>query len=114
VAHADVAQYLSETQQSYDLVLAADVFIYVGALDRVFAGVARVMPPGGVFCFSVEACEEGPDLALRPSLRYAHSPGYIRKLAGQYGFEVQATAGHSIREDQGIPIPGIFAWLVRR
>ena len=114
VAHADVAQYLADTQQSYDLVLAADVFIYVGALEQVFAGVARVMPPGGVFCFSVEACEEGPDLALRPSLRYAHSPAYIHKLAGQYGFEVQATAGHSIREDQGIPIPGIFAWLVRR
>jgi predicted TPR repeat methyltransferase len=72
-------QYLADTQQSYDLVLAADVFIYVGALEPVFAGVARVMPPGGVFCFSVEACEEGPDLALRPSLRYAHSLAYIQQ-----------------------------------
>ena len=34
VAHADVAQYLADTQQRYDLVLAADVFIYVGALER--------------------------------------------------------------------------------
>ena len=82
VVQADVAQYLADTEQSYDLVLAADVFIYVGALEPVFAGVARVMPPGGVFCFSVEACDEGPDLALRPSLRYAHSRGYIHKLAG--------------------------------
>ncbi|NPC58436.1 tetratricopeptide repeat protein [Caenimonas soli] len=114
LAQADVAQYLADTQQSYDLVLAADVFIYLGALEAVFAGVARVMRPGGVFCFSVEACDEGPDFALRPSLRYAHSSGYIRKLAEQYGFEIGATAGHSIREDQGIPIPGLFAWLIRR
>jgi predicted TPR repeat methyltransferase len=114
VAHADVTQYLATTQQSYDLVVAADVFVYVGALEPVFAGVARVMPSGGVFCFSVEACEEGADFALRTSLRYAHSRAYIEKLAGQYGFEVQATTGHSIREDQGIPIPGIFVWLVRR
>ena len=113
LAQADVAQYLADTRQSYDLVVAADVFIYVGALETVFAGVARVMPPGGVFCFCVEACEEGPDLALRPSLRYAHSPGYIRKLAERYGFEIGATARHSIREDQGQPIPGWFAWLVR-
>jgi len=114
LAQADVAQYLASAERSYDLVVAADVFIYVGALEPVFAGVARVMPAGGVFCFSVEACEEGPDLALRPSLRYAHSRGYIQKLAEQYGFEIGATAEHSIREDQGKPIPGLFAWLVRR
>ena len=114
LAQADVAQYLADTECRYDLVLAADVFIYVGALEPVFAGVARVLAPGGIFCFSVEACEEGPDLALRPSLRYAHSRGYIHKLAEQYGFEILATAGHSIREDQGKPIPGLFLWLVRR
>ena len=114
LAQADLAQYLAQTEQRYDLVLAADVFIYVGALEVVFEGVARVMPAGGVFCFCVEACEEGPELALRPSLRYAHSSRYIQKLAEQYGFEIKATAGHAIREDQGQPIPGIFAWLVRR
>jgi predicted TPR repeat methyltransferase len=114
LVQADLARYLAQTEQKYDLVLAADVFIYVGALEAVFDGVARVMPPGGTFCFSVEACEEGPELSLRPSLRYAHSSRYIQKLAEQYGFEIEDTAGHSIREDQGQPIPGFFAWLVRR
>jgi predicted TPR repeat methyltransferase len=35
--------------------VAADVFVYLGALEPVFGGVRRVLEPGGVFCFSVEA-----------------------------------------------------------
>lgn len=114
VVQDDLVHYLDTTQRRYDLVAAADVFVYVGALERVFQGVARVLAPGGVFCFSLEAAsEEGPDLVLRPSLRYAHSRGYIQKLAEQYGFEINATAEHPIREDQRSPIAGLFAWLSR-
>ena len=115
LAQADLVSYLDTTQHRYDLVVAADVFIYVGALEAVFAGVARVLDAGGLFCFSVEAA--GPDAeqpVLRPSLRYAHSLRYIQKLAGESGFELTATAEHPIRKDQGAPIPGLFAWLVRR
>ncbi len=113
VVQDDLVEYLGRTQRRYDLVIAADVFVYVGALEAVFGGVARVLASGGVFCFSVEAAPEGADLALRPSLRYAHSRGYIEKLAEQYGFEILATAEHPIREDQRTPIAGLFAWLAR-
>ena len=114
VVQDDLVDYLNATAKKYQLVIAADVFIYVGALEPVFAGVARVLAAGGIFCFSVEAAGEDEQLALRPSLRYAHSRGYIEKLAEQYGFEITATADHPIREDQRTPIPGLFAWLIRR
>lgn len=114
VVHADAADYLHATPQRYDLVIAADVFIYVGALEHVFAGVARVMPPGGRFCFCVELAAPGPDLVLQPSLRYAHSAAYIHGLARQSGFEVAAAGEWPIREDQGSPVPGLFAWLARQ
>jgi predicted TPR repeat methyltransferase len=113
VLQADLADYLHGTDRRHDLLVAADVFIYVGVLERVFAGAARVLEPGGHFCFSVELAPGPDDVVLRPSLRYAHSRGYIRKLAEAHGFEIRATAEHSIREDQGTPIPGLFAWLVR-
>ncbi len=112
VVQSDVASYLHETPHRYDVVLAADVFIYVGALEDVFAGVARVIEPGGVFCFSVEA-STGEDVALRRSLRYAHSRGYIERLAGQHGFNMASFAAHPIREDQLQPIPGFYFWLER-
>ena len=114
VEQADLVHYLGSAQQHYDLVVAADVFIYVGALEPVFAAVARVMDPGGVFCFSIELAAGAADYVLQPSLRYAHSAGYIRKLSEQYGFEFQRTSAHPIRDDQRSPIPGWFAWLSRR
>lgn len=114
VVQADLAHYLGSTGRRYDLVLAADVFIYVGALEAVFQGVARVMDPGGVFCFSVESAGEGAGFALGSSLRYAHSAGYIRSLAQHHGFEFADTAEHPIREDQQTPIAGSFVWLLKR
>jgi len=98
----------------YDLLVAADVFIYVGSLEAVFAAAARVLPPGGEFCFSAEAHNGDAGFVLRPSLRYAHSERYIRSLAGPHGFELRATARHPLRIDQGQPIAGLFAWLTRR
>ena len=114
VEQGDVAQHLAAATRRYDLVLAADVFIYVGALDGVFAETARVTEPGGLFCFSVEAAGEDEDFALRPSLRYVHSERYLRRLAAAHGFAVDVVERHPIREDQQRPIPGLFAWLVRR
>ncbi|HZY16931.1 MAG TPA: methyltransferase domain-containing protein [Ramlibacter sp.] len=114
VVQADVAEHLARTPERYELLIAADVFIYVGALDAVFAGAARVLQPGGVFCFSAEAADGQDDLVLRASLRYAHSERYIRMLAGQHGFAVRHVARHPLRIDQGRPVAGLFAWLVLR
>lgn len=113
VVLSDLEHYLQGTTQRYDLVLAADVFIYIGALEAVFAGVARVMEPGGVFCFSVESAPTERDVLLRESLRYAHSRAYIEKLAAQSGFRVSAVKQQPIREDQRVPIPGLYFWLTR-
>jgi predicted TPR repeat methyltransferase len=114
VQQADLVEYLRSAAQRYELVVAADVFIYVGALQAVFAAVAQVMEKGGVFCFSVESASDRLDYELRPSLRYAHSLRYIRKLSEQYGFEIARTSAHPIRDDQRSPVPGWFAWLDKR
>ena len=111
VSQGDIAEVLATTTRRHDLLFAADVFIYVGALDAVFAGAARVLRPGGEFCFSVEAADGPEDWMLRMSLRYAHSEGYIRMLARQHGFAVRRVARHPLRIDQGQPVMGLFAWL---
>lgn len=114
VTQSDLVAFLDATPRRYELLVAADVFIYVGALEAVFAGAARAMAPGGVFCFSVEALKDGPDLALRRSLRYAHSRPYIERLAAQHGFAVADVIEQPIRDDQREPIPGLYFWLERR
>ncbi len=108
---ADITQWLAEAQRQDDLVLAADVFIYVGALEAVFAGVADILAPGGVFAFSVEALPDGQDLRLLPSLRYAHSEAYLRRLAGLHGMAVRAVLRAPLREDQRRPVQGLYVYL---
>lgn len=114
VAQDDLVHYLKASEQRYDLVLAADVFIYVGALEVVFEAVARRIDAGGLFCFCVEAGDEDQDYALRPSLRYVHSANYLQRLSEVHGFEQLASQRHPVREDQRAPIPGLFVWLQRR
>lgn len=112
LVQADAAEFLAAATEAFDLVVAADVFIYVGALEEVVAGIAARMPAGGVFCFSVEEAE-GEGFALRPSLRYAHSEAYLRGLAAAHGFTVDAMDRGAVREDQGTAIPGLFVRMVR-
>jgi predicted TPR repeat methyltransferase len=107
----DLVDHLATIDERYDLAVAADVFIYVGALEAVFDGVARVSEPGGVFCFSVELAPDEQDFVLRPSQRYAHSERYLRVLALRHGFEIRSALRHPIREDQRQPIPGLYLCL---
>jgi predicted TPR repeat methyltransferase len=113
VRQGDAVAFLRSADKRHDLIVAADVFIYVGALDAVFEAAAGAMPAGGVFCFSVEKVATR-EFALRSSLRYAHSARYLERLAAAHGFDVQACAELPIREDQGAPIAGLFYWLVKR
>ena len=106
---ADVVEFLESTSERFDCVVAADVFGYVGALDAVFRLVAQRLDPGGVFCFTVE--EGAQDVELRPSLRYAHSEAGIRRLAQAHGLRVAAVEKRALREEQKVPVAGLFVWL---
>lgn len=113
---ADIQTWLDRTTERFDLVLAADVFIYIGDLAPVFAAVRRVMPQG-VFCFSVEVPPGGSAAAgadgfqLQASLRYAHPESCLRRLAADHGFEVIACRPAALREDQRHTVAGLFVYL---
>ena len=83
---------------SVQAVLAADVFIYVGELAPVFAAVARVLAPRGLFALSVEGLDGG-DYKLLPTGRYAQSPKYLRSLAAQSGLEERSMERTLIRRE---------------
>lgn len=107
VAIAEAAAFLSERTQTLDLITAADVFVYVGALERLFRQVAARLAPGGLFAFSVEEFVEG-ELILRDSLRYAHGETYIRRALAEAGLAVVELARDTLRFDRGAPIGGLI------
>lgn len=92
----DVIHYLNSRQEPCDLVLAADVFIYLGDLNVIFQAVARVLRCGGLFAFSLETTEHG-DYVLQSNRRYAQSLGYVERLAQQHSLAVMASKPISLR-----------------
>jgi predicted TPR repeat methyltransferase len=84
LVRADVVDALRHRPTSADLVLAADVFIYVGDLAPVFDAVRTALLPGGLFAFTIESMDDDAgDFVLRATRRYAHSGGYVRRLAAE-------------------------------
>jgi predicted TPR repeat methyltransferase len=111
LVHADLGEFLATTALRPDLILAADVFIYVGDLAAVFRSARRILEPGGCLAFTVELTREGQDIQLLPSLRYAHSEAYIRRLAGEARFTSVRIFEAPIRYDQTTPIVGLYIYL---
>ncbi len=103
-----------EPSASYDVVTAADVFVYVGMLDDIVREAARVLRPGGLFAFSVEsldalarggaAGDERPGFRLNPTGRYAHSIAYLRRLAADHAFRILEAQDTGCRIDKGKPV----------
>lgn len=115
LAQDDLVRYLRRNGQALDLVVSADVFIYVGDLAPVFEAVARRMAAGGMFSFTAEkASSDAVDFELLPSLRYAQSERYIRALAETHGFDVAVMNEACVREEQRVGIPALFVHLRKR
>lgn len=102
----------------FDLVIACDVFCYIGDLTNVFQTVATVMKPGGLFCFSTELFAEDtdnhripPEYQLQECARFAHKRSYIQRLATSHGFAVERLESDSIRQNRGEDVQGLLAIL---
>lgn len=93
-----------EVGPRYDLILAADVFVYLGALERIVAWCAGSLEPRGVLAFTVEAGEA--PLILRESRRFAHSAGYVDGVLQAAGFTTVAREEAALRQDRGADIRG--------
>lgn len=109
----ELAGFLSGRQAGEaDLIVAADVFVYMAALDAVFSEAHRVLRREGLFAFTVQA-HEGEGFILGEDARYAHGESYLRGLADSEGFTRVIVERVSTREDRGVPVPGFLVVLQR-
>jgi predicted TPR repeat methyltransferase len=69
----------------------------------------RILLPAGDFYFSCEtAPEDGPDLLLQASGRYAHRRSHVRALCQQAGFESVQIEDVTLRHEAGAPVQGVL------
>ncbi len=102
---AEILEYLHHCQEKYSLIIAADVFGYVGRLDKIFTALPQVALPQACFCFSTETAEEG-DFLLRKSGRFAHSPEYIENLCSRTGWGLITQLPVNLRREKSEWIKG--------
>ncbi len=105
---AELVSALNARRADADLVTAADVLIYCGALQPVLAALVPAMRSGGLVAFSLEAHDGEEPVFLRPSLRYAHGVAATRDALIVAGLELLRFETAVLRLDRGAPITGML------
>jgi len=95
-----------ENGAKYDLVLAADVFVYVNDLTKIIADIARVIVADGIFAFTVET-HSGAGVALLPTLRFAYGEPYLRDAIAAGGLKLLKLEKAVIRTEKAAPVRGL-------
>lgn len=91
----------------FNLIVAADVFVYCADLTLIASLVHDVLASGGLFAFTVETHGEG-GVILGPKLRYAHGEAHVRTALQQAGLTVRTLAPVSTRMEADVPVPGLL------
>jgi len=124
LACADAVAFLRDGGRQWNVLAAADVLVYIGDLDALFAAARPALRTGGLFAFSVEVLEDStgqgrgqgseqgrdvPGYVLRASGRYAHAAAYLQELAARHGFALRVLERCTLRQDSGVDVAGLLA-----
>lgn len=109
----DIVAAMDAAAAAWDLLVAADVLVYIGDLDPVFRSAARALADGGRFAATVEQMAEqlddgGNGFALGPARRYAHTESYLRARAAAAGLTVRLLEPCTPRREKGVGVPGLL------
>jgi predicted TPR repeat methyltransferase len=112
--HGEIVDTLNGSDTCYDLFVAADVLIYIGAFEKLLRAVVAKANPGALFVLTTE-CYEGDGFILQTdSNRYAHSREYVEKVAANCGSTVLNVKRFNLRKEKETMIPGeLFMLRVR-
>jgi predicted TPR repeat methyltransferase len=106
--NCDLVEGLRSYYNCLDLVIAADVFIYVGELSEVFTGCFKALKPEGSLLFSVELTDHPKGVQLQPSGRYQHSLKYLEAQLEAHHFDLLQFEKTDLRSEDGIAVKGML------
>jgi len=120
LVRGDLVDIFEEDDQAtkFDLVVAADVFVYVGDLQPALSAASRSLTAQGAVAFSTEAppragsanekeskVPEG-GYKLAETGRYMHTASYVRSTAEACGLRLCKRANVVLRKNGGKPVHG--------
>jgi len=101
-----IEQYFETHDFQPDIVVSADVFVYIGDISNIFEYVSQSIQPGGFFVFSTEDTKDVDNFLLKDSGRFAHNENYIRMLAKNNEFSLLENQKTILRYEANEPIHG--------
>ncbi len=107
----DLVATLNDNASAFDLLVAADVFLYLGDLTPAFEAATRALRPGGMLAFTVEAGGGDRYHLQRKTLRYTHAEPYLKRLASIHGFEEVSFKTNVLRVENEKPVAGYVVVL---
>jgi predicted TPR repeat methyltransferase len=109
----DLVDHLRATaDRDFDLILAADVLVYMGDLMPLFAQASRVLGSKGLVAFAAES-HEGQGYLVGSKMRFAHSRSYLEQVADASGLTITLLRSDSTRNDTGERVGGLIGVLGR-
>lgn len=105
--HSDIHDFVKNYPFDFDLIVASDVFIYVGELDGLFCEL-RKHAPSGMYCIFSTEKHYGNGFVLKRSGRFAHSEKYIRSICSKFNIEIIQHFQDKIRMEHGSWVDGDY------
>ena len=91
------------------MIAALDVFTYAGELGRAVADAHRILKPGGRLVLSCEAApDDGADMVLQASMRYAHRASAVEAHCRAAGYAAVHVEPLQLSEEDGKPLTGFL------
>ncbi len=107
----EILAFLTAAKRQYDIILAADVFTYIGDLEPVVQQVYDVCLDNCIFMFSTETCKE--KYVLRKSGRFAHSERYLQEVLEAAGWKIHTRFTTDLRREKDGWISGMIHFAVK-
>ncbi len=110
----DILTFLPENKETFDLIVSADVFTYLGDLSGLFCGIAVALKSKGLAIFTVSENTDNPDVyALEPSGRFMHGKEYVKNELQKNGLNVSEMSSVELRQELGKPVLGLLIVAVK-
>jgi predicted TPR repeat methyltransferase len=109
----EMVEFLVRETGGAELIVAADVFNYVGALEPALLAAHAALVPGGLLAFSLETHAGDAAVLVGASMRFQHAAASALALCGVAGFRLVTVQPEAIRMDRGQPVPGLIVLASR-
>lgn len=106
----ELTEWLSKTDQSFDLIVACDTFIYFGDLGQTLGPAKQRLNSNGVIAFSVEKSSK-PPFQLTDSGRYKHHFDHLSETASNVQMQIANHREEFLRMEYGEDVYGHFVCL---